>query len=145
MLTTICRSSSKQDRCGSRILHLKQPRPLRIWTERACLSSCSPTGEAFLEEWKVRLPLWPSASVDLSPYAVWNETLLYRYVRPGVEVWSLHCGWTEGVQAAGAGLYPSTGRVERRLLGGHWSHHQPPSHGDVRRQGQQVSWTESRL
>lgn len=73
------------------------------------------------------------------------KTPFCRHVRPGVEVWGLHCGWTEGVQAACAGLHPSAGRAARRLLGGHWSHHQPPSHGDVRRQGQQVSWIPSRL
>lgn len=143
MLITICRSSNKQDRCGSQILHLKQPRPLRTWTERACLLSCSPTGGAFREEWKVRLPF---RSVKIWAHTlVWEGSLLCRHVRPGAEVWGLHRGWAEGVQAACAGLYPAAGGAQRRLLGGHWSHHQPPSHGDVRRQGQQVGCIQSRL
>lgn len=88
MLIAIYRSSSRQDRCGSPILHLKQPRPLRILTERACPSLCLPTGGAFLGEWKVCLPLRHPVSLDLSPYAVWKRN-------PALQTCTTRC-WSLG-------------------------------------------------
>lgn len=68
----------------------------------------------------------------LKTFSMSYEILLLRYVRPGAEVWGLHRGRAEGVPAAGVGLHPPAGWVKRRILGGHRSHHQPSSHGDVR-------------
>lgn len=66
-------------------------------------------------------------------------SISFRYVRPGVEVRSVHRGWTQRVLAAGAGVHPPAGWAEGGLLGGHRPNHQPATHGDVRWQGQPVS------
>lgn len=68
----------------------------------------------------------------------WNQTLACRHVRPGAEVRRVHRGWPAGVQAAGAGLHPSSSRAPWRIVGSDRPHDQPTPYGDVRRQGQPV-------
>lgn len=64
--------------------------------------------------------------------------LLFRHVRPGAKVRSLHRGRPPEVQTARPDLHPALCGGPGRLLGSHGHLHQPTVHRDVRGQREQV-------
>ena len=64
--------------------------------------------------------------------------MLFRHVRPGAKVRSLHRGRPPEVQTARPDLHPALRGGPGGLLGRHGHFHQPAVHRDVRGQREQV-------
>lgn len=111
--------------------NVEAPAGRRIWSREPSVPwSC------LLAPWE---PLHnPGAAKGGPEVASTVAALLFRHVRPGAKVRSLHRGWPPEVQTACPDLHPAPRGGPGRLLGGHGRLHQPAVHRDICGQRQQV-------